>query len=230
MEHKFAIFVSHKLLELIFMSKKKLEQIFQKEAMPHLNALFSTAMILSKNKQDAEDLVQETMLKAYKNFDKYQPGTNCKAWLATILRNTFFNRYRKKTPVVYIDDERQRSLEEQAIAKKLDELQQAFGSSDEAIHRLFDDRISKVLLNLSQDFREIILFVDVYGCSYKEVSQILDCPVGTVMSRLSRARASFRKKFHSPKEKTPRKKTHSPKEKTPRNNIIKFPSSSIPEK
>lgn len=185
----FSIFAS------LFRSQKTQLELFQEEAMPHLDALFGKAFFLTKNREDAEDLVQETMLKAIKKFEQYRLGTNCKAWLFTILQRTFYNQYRKQKKIVFIDESKQRSLEELVTASGANKYEYSFDHLDELIQQLFDDEISRALLNLPDKYKEVILLVDVYGFSYRETAEILDCPGGTVMSRLSRGRKSLRKKL-----------------------------------
>lgn len=178
------------------MTQKKAtkDQIFEEEAMPHVDALFGAAMKYTKSQRDAEDLVQDTLFKAYSNFDKYKPGTNCKAWLFRIQMNTFINRYRKKKreKVFLVDDSDTRSLEERVEAKPARELEPRNESHRQAVERLFGDEVNEALQSLPLDFRMVVLLADVHDFSYKECAEILECPIGTIMSRLYRGRRMLR--------------------------------------
>lgn len=171
-----------------------MDALFQEEAMPHVDALFGAAMRYTRSRRDAEDLVQDTLLKAYSNFDKYKPGTNCKAWLFRILTNTFINRYRKKQRerVYVVDETTGPSLDERAEARPINELEPRKESRKETAARLFGDEINQALDDLSFEFRSVVMLVDVYDFSYKECASILECPTGTVMSRLYRGRRLLR--------------------------------------
>lgn len=174
--------------------KQTKDQIFQDEAMPHIDALFGAAMKYTKSQRDAEDLVQDTLFKAYSHLDKYEPGTNCKAWLFRILTNTFINRYRKKKreKVFLVDDTDSRPLEERAEAKKRTELEPRDENHRQAVQRLFGDEVNIALQSLPIDFRMVVLLADVHDFAYKECAEILECPIGTVMSRLYRGRRMLR--------------------------------------
>ncbi len=160
---------------------------FEAAAMPYVDSLYNTAYRMARNSEDAEDLVQETYLKAYKYYDKFQEGTNFKAWLFKILKNTFINSYRK----------RQQSPPESDFA----EIEESFETlvSDEASGRIrspeeefladvLDGDIQKAIDGLPEDFRMVVLLADLEEFSYKEIAEILEVPVGTVMSRLYRGR------------------------------------------
>lgn len=167
---------------------------FESEAMPHADALFGAAMRMTKSRRDAEDLVQDTLMKAYQHFDKYEDGTNCKAWLFKILTNTFINRYRKtqRERVFLVDEDRGRSIAERIAVRPPSELETREESSDEHLQRLFGDEIGEALQNVPVDFRMAVLLADVYDFAYKECAEILDVPIGTVMSRLYRGRRLLR--------------------------------------
>lgn len=167
---------------------------FAAEAMPHADALFGAAMRMTKSRRDAEDLVQDTLMKAFQHFDKYQAGTNCKAWLFKILTNTFINRYRKKQRerVFLADEDRGRPLAERIESRPVSELETRPETADENIQRLFGDEIGAALARVPVDFRMAVIFADVYDFSYKECAEILDVPIGTVMSRLYRGRRLLR--------------------------------------
>jgi RNA polymerase sigma-70 factor (ECF subfamily) len=163
---------------------------FEREALVHLDALFGVGLRLTRNERDAEDLVQDTLLKAYTHFDKYEAGTNCKAWLFKILTNTFINRYRKqsKEKVFLVDDGDYRPISERVLAPPLNPLED--GAKDEAdwYHKLFSDKVKEALEEIPTDFRMVVLLADLYDFSYKETAEIVGCPIGTVMSRLYRGR------------------------------------------
>lgn len=169
--------------------KAQLEQAFIEEATPHLDALYATAVRLTKNKGDADDLVQEAMLKAYRYFDKYEQGTNCKAWLFKIMTNTFINRYRKSQKrKEYLVDDDYRPLQERAVAPQKNVLHQHFDDQDNMFFQLFGDEVKAALEEMPVDFRMVVLLADLQDFQYKEIAEIMDCPIGTVMSRLYRGR------------------------------------------
>ncbi len=170
-------------------TEEKLYAEFYAEAVPHLDALFATALRLTKNGNDAEDLVQETMLKAFRYFDKYEQGTNCKAWLFKIMTNTFINRYRKaqKRQEFLVDDDA-RPLEERAEAPELNPFVDTIGDEEQMYFKLFGDEVKAALEKVPVDFRMVVLLADLQDFAYKEIAEIMDCPIGTVMSRLYRGR------------------------------------------
>lgn len=173
---------------------ESLERIFHEEAMPHVDALFGAAMRYTRSRRDAEDLVQDTLMKAYVHFDKYKPGTNCKAWLFRILTNTFINRYRKRQRerVHLVDDREGRPLDERTEARPESELEPRNEHHIEQVERVFGDEVSEALQGLPIDFRIVVMLVDVHDFSYKECADIVECPIGTVMSRLYRGRRMLR--------------------------------------
>ena len=154
---------------------------------PHLSSLYSTALRMTHNQNDAEDLVQDTLFKAFRALDQFQKNTNFRAWVFRILVNTFITAYRKaiKQPQkVSYDD-----LEEFFLYKRLDEtvsLQET--SKEEFLENLFDDDVKDALESLPYQFRLVVLLCDVEGFSYNEIANIIDAPLGTVMSRLYRGR------------------------------------------
>ncbi|MCB9521499.1 MAG: sigma-70 family RNA polymerase sigma factor [Myxococcales bacterium] len=171
-----------------------LRRRFDSEAMVHADALFGAALRLTKSRRDAEDLLQDTLLKAFQHFDRYEPGTNCKAWLFRILTNTFINRYRKsqRERVFLLDDPDTKPLAERAVARELTDFDGPVGTDEESIARLFGDEIGAALQRVPVDFRVAVLLTDVYDFSYKEVAEMLEVPIGTVMSRLYRGRRLLR--------------------------------------
>ena len=179
-------------------ARLELERAFVREAVPHMDALYATALRLTKNKGNAEDLVQEAMLKAFRYFGKYQQGTNCKAWLFKIMTNTFINNYRKakKRKEVSIDED-SKPLEERAVAVDRDPIQEKFGDQDTMFFKLFGDEVKKALEEVPVDFRIVVLLADLQDFAYKEIAEIVDVPIGTVMSRLYRGRKILQTKLTS---------------------------------
>lgn len=155
--------------------------------MPFVDALYNTAYRMTRNAQDAEDLVQETYLKAYRYYDKFQEGTNFKAWLFKILKNTFINNYRKKqqTPpqsdFAEIEDAFENRVSQDASG-------QMKSPEEEILENVLDEDVQRALDDLPPDYRMAVILADLEGFSYKEIADILDLPLGTVMSRLYRGR------------------------------------------
>ena len=155
--------------------------------MPYLDALYNTAYRMTRNSQDAEDLVQETYLKAYKYYDKFEEGTNLKAWLFKILKNTFINSYRKaqlqppQSDFADIEESFESQISEEAV-------KQIRNPEEELLENVLDEDVQRAVDQLPQDYRMVVLLADLEGFSYKEISEILEIPVGTVMSRLYRGR------------------------------------------
>lgn len=178
--------------------RKELHSAFMEEAAPHLDALYATAVRLTRNTGDAEDLVQEAMFKAYRYFDKYEQGTNCKAWLFKIMTNTFINRYRRKQKrQEFLVDEDFRPLQERAVAPEENPLHQFFGDQETMFGKLFGDEVKAALEDIPIDFRMVVLLADLQDFAYKDIAEIMDCPIGTVMSRLYRGRRMLRDRLEA---------------------------------
>jgi len=176
------------------MSDKNLKSDFEQLALQYMDMLYSTALRMTKNTAEAEDLVQDTYLRAFRFFDKFEPGTNFKAWIFRIMTNTFINKYRKKirTPQKVELEKVSFFIEDRNLNKSIESLTHN-AYEDEKTHEIFDDQINRALNRLSDDFRQIILLADVEGLSYKEISEKVDIPIGTVMSRLFRGRRMLQK-------------------------------------
>ena len=162
---------------------------FAELAMPYMDALYSAALRMTRNPADAEDLVQETFLRAYRGFGGFKDGTNLKAWLYKILTNTFINTYRakKRRP----EESQFDDVEEFSLYNRLGGLEAAnAGRTPEAevLESMPDEVVKEALESLPEQFRIAVLLADVEGFSYKEIAEIMDVPVGTVMSRLHRGR------------------------------------------
>lgn len=164
---------------------------FEETALTHLDELYATALRYTKNEKDAEDLVQETFIKAYTNWHRFEQGTNCRAWLFTILTNTFINKYRRKKKereILNADD--LRPIEENFFDRERTEF---YNSPErESVQKSFTSELQAALEQLSDEFRTVVVLADLNDFSYKEIAHILDCPVGTVMSRLFRGRKIMR--------------------------------------
>src|SRR3954466_2218973 len=166
-----------------------LRERFERDVLPLLPSLYGAAMRMTRNPSDAEDLVQETYLKAYRGFGGFQEGTNLRAWLYRILTNTFINTYRskKRRPEETELDE----VEDLYLYRKLGGLEAAAAgrsAEDELMDIYTDDEGKEAMESLPEQFRMAVLLADVEGFSYKEIADILEIPIGTVMSRLHRGR------------------------------------------
>ena len=173
-------------------SEKEKESILNQEFMPHINAMYNFAYRLTLDSDDAKDLLQDTYLKAFRFIDSFQQGTNAKAWLFRILKNSFINDYRKKS--------------KEPSKVDYQEVETFYNSEDvdrqitpdlrvEALQDMIGDEISVALNSLDVDFRTVIILCDLEGFKYEEMAKILDIPIGTVRSRLHRARNLLKEKL-----------------------------------
>jgi len=164
-------------------------QEFEETALVHLDTLYRSALRLTHNRAEAEDLVQETCLRAFRGFHRFNPGTNCRAWLLTILRNEFLRRLKTGGHEVLDSD----LGDHQRGATSITDLGRARGHpEDELLQTIIHGDVDRALKALPLAHREIVILADLEGLSYREIAQVVDCPIGTVMSRLSRGRAHLR--------------------------------------
>ncbi len=167
---------------------------FESLVIPHKSALLHFAFKLTRDEEESRDLVQETFLKAFRFFEKFEKGTNIKAWLYMILKNTFINNYRKmsKQPSKVDYDDIQNFYENIKPEDVKGE-----HSADDAFSNLFDDEVSSAIMSLQEDYRTVIILSDIEGFTYDEIAEFIDRPVGTVRSRLHRARKMLYVKLHN---------------------------------
>ena len=173
------------------LKQKKID--FDLEAMPHMNLLHNYAYKMTSNQLDADDLLQETFLRAFRFFHKFEKGTNCKAWLFRIMKNLFINRYRKnqKEPGKvdygeienFFDTIRSEKMESSDLQQKV-------------FSNLLDDDVTKALNSLQDDFKTVVILCDLEGLSYEEIADFVQCPIGTVRSRLHRGRKMLQEKLY----------------------------------
>ncbi len=169
-----------------------LRERFEREVLPMLPSLYGAALRMTRNPQDAEDLLQETYLRAYRGFARFEEGTNLRAWLYRILTNTFINAYRKRQrePVtVPVDDE----TSDWYLYDRLGDSGVEVSAEAEVLEKIPDEDVQRALEELPEGFRMAVLLADVEGFSYREIADIMDVPIGTVMSRLHRGRKALQK-------------------------------------
>ncbi|MBP6385762.1 MAG: sigma-70 family RNA polymerase sigma factor [Pseudarcicella sp.] len=168
-------------------------KVFDDEFMPHINAMYNFAFRLTNDEEDANDLVQDTFLKAFRFIKSFEKGTNAKAWLFRILKNSFINDFRKKTKEPSKVD-----YQEIESTYNSDEDAETTGTTDlraESVQDMIGDEIANALNQLQVDFRTVIILCDIEGFTYEEMAKILDIPIGTVRSRLHRARMLLKEKL-----------------------------------
>lgn len=166
---------------------------FEAEALPHMDALYRTALRMTKNENDAEDLVQEAFVKAYRFWDKFESGSNCRAWLFKIMTNIFINDYRSKSrsPMsVNMDD-----IDDNFLYGQLATVDAGADPEKQLFSKIFDDDVKRAIENLPEDFRIVVVLSFLEGFSYQEIADIADLQLGTVKSRLHRGRKLLQKEL-----------------------------------
>lgn len=167
---------------------------FEKAALPHMDALYGLALRMTRNPADAEDLVQETYIRAYRFFDRFREGTNCRAWLFKILYRNYINLYHKRArnpETVSLDKV------EPYLPKLSSDDRSAFPNPEEGLLRKRTaEEVRKALEELPEEFRAAVILSDMEGLSYQEIAEVMDCPIGTVMSRIHRGRKLLQKIFY----------------------------------
>lgn len=177
---------------LDFKHTERSRREFEGLSLEHLDPLYSAALRLTKNERDAEDLVQDTFLRAFRFFDKFERGTNMKAWLFKILTNTFINKYRRRVKErAVVEGAAREGLNERFVSRDANE--SASNPEQYFFDKLLSDDVLRSIDQLPIDFRLVVILADLQEFSYKEIAEILDCPVGTVMSRLFRGRKLLQK-------------------------------------
>lgn len=184
------------MFDKLFNSDKKREEAeLRRDAAAHIDVLYGAALRLTKNARDAEDLVQDTYARAFRFEERYEPGTNLRAWLFRILYNTFINRYRRRTrEKELLADIEKHSLQDSIVSD--DALYALAHPEEDYLSRLVSAEVLTALEALPEEYRTVVLFADVYEMSYKEIADIVGCPVGTVMSRLFRGRQKLKQALY----------------------------------
>lgn len=185
--------MEEEIIEIERYSEKEKYTVFDKEFMPHIDSMYNFAFRLTNDEDDANDLVQDTYLKAFRFINSFERGTNAKAWLFRILKNSFINDYRKKSKepskVDYQDVETTYNSVEDAEIEATTDLR------TETVQDMIGDEVANALNSLPVDFRTVIILCDIEGFTYEEMAKILDIPIGTVRSRLHRARNLLKEKL-----------------------------------
>ncbi|MCK5126433.1 MAG: sigma-70 family RNA polymerase sigma factor [candidate division Zixibacteria bacterium] len=171
--------------------QKELRKRFEAEAMIHIDALMRTARRMTRNEDEAEDLVQEAMLKSYRFFEKFEQGTNCKAWLFKIMTNIFINNYRSKAKApqsLAFDD-----IDDSFLFGQLAKTKNVSDPEAEFFSKIFDDDVKNAINLLPEDFRIVVMLSFIEGFAYQEIADITNLQIGTVKSRLHRGRKLLQK-------------------------------------
>ena len=193
LENEFDLENSEEVEQISEEELKQRKKDFDAEAMPHMNLLHNYAYKITGNQLDADDLLQETFLRAFRFFDKFEKGTNCKAWLFRIMKNLFINKYRKnqKEPgkVDYGEIE---NFFDNIRSDKID----STDLQEKVFSNLMDDEMTNALNSLQDDFKTVVILCDLEGLSYEEIADFVQCPIGTVRSRLHRGRKMLQQKLY----------------------------------
>lgn len=166
------------------------QRAFEREAVPQMDVLYNFALRMTNNPADAEDLLQETFLKAFRFWDSYQEGTNIRAWLFRIMKNSYINRYRKESREPETVD-----YDETKIGYAVAEGAEPAETRQSVFRNLLEDDLAEAIARLPDDFRTVLILCDIEGLSYEEIAEFVDIPLGTVRSRLHRARRILRKEL-----------------------------------
>ena len=173
------------LLAVLSGSTRRKHSEFEAEALPHMDVLYNFALRTTGNEHDARDLLQETYLKAYRFWDKYEKGTNIRAWLFRIMKNSYINRYRKET-------KEPDKVDYGEIENFYNSIRAGSTDSNDLQLKLYGnmlgDEVARALENLPDDFRTVVILCDIEGLTYEEIAEFVECPIGTVRSRLHRGR------------------------------------------
>ncbi len=165
---------------------------FESEAIPHMDILYNYALRMTGNSDDANDLVQETYLKAFRFWDKYEKGTNIRAWLFRIMKNSYINRYRKES-------KEPETIDYENIANFYNTIRHQYTDQNDLQEKIFggllEDDVARALESLPEDFRTVVILSDIEGLSYEEIAEFVDCPIGTIRSRLHRGRKMLQTKL-----------------------------------
>ncbi|GAB4123946.1 MAG: sigma-70 family RNA polymerase sigma factor [Raineya sp.] len=176
-------------------TEKEKNQVFQEEMLPHLDSMYNFAFRLTLDEDDAKDLVQDTYLKAFRFINSFEKGTNAKAWLFRILKNSFINDFRKKSKEPSKVDYQE--VETFYNSEEFDtDIEATSDLRSESVQDLIGDEVATAINSLEVDFRIAIILCDIEGFTYEEMAKILDIPIGTVRSRLHRARGLLKEKLH----------------------------------
>jgi RNA polymerase sigma-70 factor (ECF subfamily) len=180
------------LLASLSRTNRRKHREFQKEAIPHMDVLYNFALRTTGNEDDARDLLQETYLKAYRFWDKYEKGTNIRAWLFRIMKNSYINRYRR-------DVKEPDKVDFADVENFYNSIRAEFADSNDLQEKLFKnvlgDEVAKALASLPEDFRTVVILCDIEGMTYEEIAEFIDVPIGTVRSRLHRGRKLLQAKL-----------------------------------
>jgi RNA polymerase sigma-70 factor (ECF subfamily) len=175
-------------------SKNHKRKDFEKAALEHLDTLYGVALRLTRNQQNAEDLVQDTFVRALRFYDSFEWGTNIRAWLLRILTNTFINTYRRGQKERQVAESPEHALTHESLmsAQSMGHLRDP---ESQAMAGLVRRELEAAVAELPDDFRMVVVLADVHGFSYREIAEIQGCPIGTVMSRLHRARKALQRRL-----------------------------------